>query len=77
MERYAINPTGKRLHKQGCRYIREAFITQENQNLEELLAQYRKPLECCKACLRFDEKAQELVEKHNSQFIWKPKQKRG
>lgn len=77
MERYVINPTGKRLHKQGCRYIREAFITQGNQNLEELLAQYHKPLECCKACLGFDKKAQELVEKHNSQFIWKPKQKRG
>lgn len=77
MERYAINPTGKKLHMQGCRYIREAFITQENQNLEELLAQYHKPLECCKTCLKFDKKAQKLVKQHNSEFIWKPQQKKG
>ena len=77
MERYAINPTSGKLHKQGCRYIREAFISQENQNLAELLAVYHKSLVCCKSCLKLGKEAQELVQKHNSQFMWEPKQKKG
>lgn len=77
MKRYAVNPTSGKLHKQDCRYIREAFISHENQNLEELIVEYHKPLEYCKTCLKFDEEAQKLVKKHNSQFIWKSKQKRG
>ena len=68
MERYSINPTAKRLHRQGCRYIRGAFISNENQNLSELLAGYQNPLKCCKVCLKNDVKAQELVQEHNQKL---------
>ena len=49
MPRYAINLTSRKLHKQGCRYNREAFESSENINLEQLLAGYQKTLQCCKA----------------------------
>ena len=68
MERYSINPTAKSLHKQGCRHIKGAFISNENQNLSELLASYPKPLKLCKVCLKNDLKAQELVQEHNQKL---------
>ena len=75
MERYAINPTKKRLHKQGCHHSKEAFASNENLSLTELLAGYDKTLQCCKVCLKNDETAQELVRQHNEQFRWHPKEK--
>lgn len=65
MPRYAINLTSRKLHKQGCRYNREAFENSENINLEQLLAGYQKTLQCCKVCLKHDTQAQETVKWHN------------
>ncbi|MBS5506042.1 MAG: hypothetical protein KHX28_07980 [Oscillospiraceae bacterium] len=73
MERYAINPTRRKLHRQECRHSKAAFESSENQNLSQLLAQFGKPLQCCKVCLKDDETAQELVKQHNDQFGWHPK----
>ena len=72
---YTINQTARRLHLQGCPYIREAVISGENKSLPELLAEYHKPLKCCELCLRNDGQAHELVKQHNEQIVWPYKKK--
>jgi hypothetical protein len=66
MSQYAVNTRSGKLHTVGCRCVKDTFNYTVSHDVSKLLTLVPSKASGCKICLKADEKAQELVRKHNS-----------
>ena len=65
---YALNMTSGKLHATSCHHAKESAVRAVSVTLLPVFREYGKRIECCKACLKNDEKASSAVEEWNHEF---------